>query len=257
MDMAANGQTVQLNGIDLYHEVHGQGEPLLLLHGFTGCSGDWVHAGRDQLAREHRLIVPDARGHGRSTNPGKTITHRQCALDALALLDHLGVDRCRAIGMSMGGNTLLHMATLQPDRIEAMVLVSATMYFPEQARGIMRALPADPSGEWQAMRARHKLGDEQIVTLWEQQRGLKDSYDDMSFTPPSLARITARTLIVYGDRDPLYPVEMGVAMYRAIPRSALWVVPGGGHGPVFLEAADLFARTALSFLRERQGAQTP
>ena len=55
---------------------------------------------------------------------------------------------------------------------------------------------------------------------------------------------------MYGDRDPLYPVEMGVEMYRAIPRAALWVVPKGGHGPIFAEAARLFARTALDFLRD-------
>jgi hypothetical protein len=59
------------------------------------------------------------------------------------------------------------------------------------------------------MRRRHQLGDEQIVALWEWARSMKDSYDDMNFTPASLARITASTLIVYGDRDPLYPVEVG------------------------------------------------
>jgi pimeloyl-ACP methyl ester carboxylesterase len=71
------------------------------------------------------------------------LTHRQCALDTLTLLDHLGIARCRAIGVSMGGNSLLHMATLQPERIEAMVIVSATMYFPEQARRIMAAVPVE------------------------------------------------------------------------------------------------------------------
>jgi pimeloyl-ACP methyl ester carboxylesterase len=78
---------------------------------------------------------------------------------------------------------------------------------------------------------------------------LKDSYDDLNFTPPQLAKITASTLIVYGDRDPFYPVEMAVDMYRAIPKSALWIVPKGGHGPVFFGAAPKFAQTALTFLR--------
>jgi pimeloyl-ACP methyl ester carboxylesterase len=79
---------------------------------------------------------------------------------------------------------------------------------------------------------------------------MKDSYDDMNFTPSSLSKITAPTLIVYGDRDPLYPVEMAVEMYRAIPRSALWVVPNGGHGPIFFgEAAARFAQTAFAFFR--------
>jgi pimeloyl-ACP methyl ester carboxylesterase len=244
--------SLQVNGINLYYETEGVGEPLLLLHGGWGCHGDWVYAGREQFLGEYKLIAPDARGHGRSTNPQKTINHRQNALDALALLDHLGVERCRAIGLSMGGNTLLHLATLQPERIEAMVLVSATMYFPEQARKLMAQVGVESQtpAEWETMRKRHKLGDEQIVALWEQGKALKDSYDDMSFTPAHLAWITASTLIVYGDRDPFYPVEMAVEMYRAIPRSALWVVPNGGHGPVFLDAAAQFSERALTFFRK-------
>jgi len=245
--------SVPLNGIEMYYETEGAGGPLLLLHGGAGCQENWAHAGRDQFAREYTLILPDARGHGRTTNPQKTITHRQCALDTLGLLDHLGIRKCRAIGLSMGGNILLHMATLQPERIEAMVLVSATMYFPEQARAIMAQVPGaadQPPQEWEIMRKRHKLGDQQIVALWDWARGMKDSRDDMNFTPQSLSKITASTLIVYGDRDFLYPVEMAVEMYRAIPRSALWVVPNGGHGPVFFDAAAQFAQTALAFFRK-------
>ncbi len=101
------------------------------------------------------------------------------------------------------------------------------------------------------MRKRHKLGDEQIVALWEWQHGMKDSYDDMNFTPSSLAGITASTLIVYGDRDFLYPVEMAVGMYRSIPRSALWVVPNGGHGPIFRDTKVQFIETSLAFFRNQ------
>jgi len=201
--------------------------------------------------RDYTLILPDARGHGRSTNPQRAITHRQCAADILTLLDHLGIGRCKAIGLSMGGNILLHMATMQPNRIEAMVVVSATMHFPEQARAIMRQVPVENQSpqEWEAMRKRHRLGDDQIVALWEWQRSMKDSFDDMNFTPAVLGRIKAATLIVYGDRDFLYPVEMAIEMYRAIPHSALWVVPNGGHGPVFLDAASQFVQTTLAFFR--------
>jgi pimeloyl-ACP methyl ester carboxylesterase len=250
------GNVAQVNGIELYYEVEGEGEPLLLLHGGTGCHEDWVYAGREQFLSEYKLIKPDARGHGRSTNPARTITHRQCAADTLALLDHLGIQRCRAVGISMGGNILLHMATQQPERIEAMVVVSATMHFPEQARAIMRNVPVEnqPEKEWETLRKRHKLGDEQIKALWEWAHGMADSYDDMNFAAAELSKITASTLVVYGDRDFLYPVEMGVQMYRAIPRSALWVVPNGNHGPVFLDAAPQFAQTALAFLRMKARA---
>jgi pimeloyl-ACP methyl ester carboxylesterase len=99
------------------------------------------------------------------------------------------------------------------------------------------------------MRRSHKSGDEQIRALWEWGRLLQDSCDDMNFTPADLAKIRARTLIVQGDRDFLYPVELSVEMYRAIPNSSLWIVPGGSHGPIFFDKAEQFAHTALQFLR--------
>jgi pimeloyl-ACP methyl ester carboxylesterase len=244
------GKTLRVNGADLYVETRGTGEPLLLLHGLTGSGQDWAHAGGDVLAEHFELIVVDARGHGRSTNPARTFTHRQCALDVVALLDLMGVQSCKAIGMSFGGNILLHVATQQFERIEAMVLVSSTPYFPDQARRLMAALPVEATraDEWDGLRKRHHLGDEQIRALLEQQYALKDSYDDMNLTPPELSRVRARTLIVQGDRDPLYPLELSLEMYRAIPKAELCVVPNAGHGPIFLEHAKAFTRMTVDFL---------
>jgi len=250
----STGRTLKLRGFDMYVETRGTGEPLLLLHGFAGCGGDWKHVfDLDALARRHRLIVPDARGHGRSTNPDGTFTHRACAADLLALLDALELPRVRAIGLSMGANTLLHAAFTARERIEAMVLVSATLYYPAQARAIMRLAGREdqPPEQWEIMRARHAHGDEQIRALWRHAGGFADSYDDMSLTPPHLAAIAARTLIVYGDRDPLYPIEMALEMYRALPQAALCVVPGGGHGPIFGERErSEFSDTAMAFLNQ-------
>jgi len=248
------GQMKHINGMQMYCEIHGEGEPLVLLHGFTGCGSDWGLVFKDP-PKGYRLVIPDLRGHGASSNPSTTFTFRQSALDVFALLDQLEIDRFRAVGLSGGGNTLLHMATQQPTRIEAMVLVAAAPYFPEQARAIMRKVTVDTrtAEEWQVMRERHKHGDDQIRALWMQGNAFKDSYDDMSFTPPHLATITARTLIVHGDRDPLYPMNIPMEMYNAIPRSYLWIIPNGGHGPIFGDMADSFVGTALAFLRGEWG----
>jgi pimeloyl-ACP methyl ester carboxylesterase len=251
-----NDAITTTDGAEICYQVRGDGEPLLLLHGFTGTAGDWVHLfDLDELARRYRLIMPDARGHGRSTNPVETFSHRLCARDVLALCDHLGVGRFKAIGLSLGGNTLLHVATAQPDRVSAMVLIGAPSYFPAQARAIMKMFGPDAHSddEWSAMRARHAHGDEQIRALWRIGAGFADSYDDMTFTPPQLATIRARTLIVTGDRDPLYPLEIFVEQYRAIPEAALHVLPSGGHDAVFGPARPDFVRAALSFL-EAAGA---
>jgi pimeloyl-ACP methyl ester carboxylesterase len=244
---------VTVNGVLLHYEDRGAGEPLLLLHGGTGIGSDWNLVFSTDDLDGYRAIVPDFRGHGRSTNPSRAFTFRQAATDMFALLDHLSIPRVKAVGLSMGAKTLLHMATQQPDRVEAMVLVSAAPYFPAEARAAMAHLSVHgfSAADWAAQRTRHVHGDDQIRMLFEQMRGLKDSYDDMAFTPPLLATITARTLVVHGDRDPLYPIELALQLYRAIPSSALWVVPDGGHGPIFGAMAAPFAKTALAHLRAK------
>jgi pimeloyl-ACP methyl ester carboxylesterase len=242
---------VDVNGFQLHYEDRGAGDPLLLLHGGTGIGADWQLVFTSGDPDGFRVVVPDLRGHGRSTNPSGAFTFRQCAKDMFALLDRVGIERTKAIGLSAGAKTLLHMATEQPGRVEAMVLVSATPYFPAPARAAMAQLSVASfsDAEWATHRRRHVHGDDQIRMLFEQMRGLKDTHDDMAFTPPLLATITARTLIVHGDRDPLYPVELALEIYRSIPGSALWVVPNGGHGPIFGPLAARFVDTAVAFLR--------
>lgn len=79
-------------------------------------------------------------------------------------------------------------------------------------------------------------------------RGFATSDDDMAFTASTLATITARTLVVHGDRDPLYPVEMALELYRGIPASALWVIPYGDHGAVWANRSSEFAAASLDHL---------
>ena len=253
----APGKTVAVNGIAMYYETSGQGEPLVLLHGFNGSGQAWSLL-VPEFAKHYQVIVPDLRGHGRSTNPSGKFTHRQSALDVFALLDALGIKQVKAMGSSTGGMTLIHMATQQPSRVEAMVLIGATIYFPEQARVIMRkATPESLTPEmYERRRQTHKHGDEQIRALQQQFYDFRNSYDDMNFTGPYLSTITARTLIVHGDRDQFFPVEIATEMYRSIPKSFLWIVPRGGHGPI--SDPDVpFVPTALKFLEEwgREKAQ--
>ena len=241
-------QTMSVNGLDLFYRDTGSGEPLLLLHGFTGCGDDWQHVFASPLDG-FRVITPDLRGHGRSSNPSATFRFADVARDMFALLDRLGIERVKAIGMSAGANTLLHMGTQQPSRVTALIHVSGAPRFPDQARLIMRTFTEDSRtpADWQDMRARHHRGDDQIRALWRHARAFADDRDDMNFSAALLSCITARTLIVHGDRDPLYPVELAVELLRGIPNAALWVVPNGGHGPIFGEQAAPFVRTATAF----------
>jgi pimeloyl-ACP methyl ester carboxylesterase len=131
-----------------------------------------------------------------------------------------------------------------------MILVSATPRFPEATRALFRAAASAEHGpdEWARMRTQHAHGDDQIARLWKLPATFAEDATDMAFTREKLQTISARTLIVSGDRDPLYPVELAIELYRGIPHSSLWVVPDGGHGPIFLAQREAFEREATRFL---------
>lgn len=246
----SSGRIEHLNGVQIYYEIHGTGEPVLLLHGFSGSSQDWSSLTSD-WDQQFQLIVPDLRGHGRSSVLTKPFRHQDAAADVLALLDHLGISSCKGLGVSGGGNILLCVATQRPTLVKAMVLVSATPYFPAQARPVMRQYADQlPEAQWEVLRRNHPGGDPQIRALLNSTKAFADSYDDLSFTPPHLATIQARTLIVQGDRDPFYPVELSVEMYKSIPNARLWIVPNAGHGAVIGERWPEFLKTANRFLAE-------
>jgi len=107
-----------------------------------------------------------------------------------------------------------------------------------------------PEEQWAILRRTHPGGDAQIEAILASTKSFATSYDDLNFTPPLLSTIQARTLIVQGDRDPLYPVELSVEMARAIPRSSLWIIPNAGHGPVLGDRWSEFIETASAFLRQ-------
>jgi pimeloyl-ACP methyl ester carboxylesterase len=245
---ATRGHTVQINNIEMYYQEYGVGQPLVLLHGFGGSSQSW-HPFTAKLAKRHRLLVVDLRGHGYSTNPENKFTHREAARDVFLLLDKLGIERFSAMGISTGGMVLLHMATSQSKRIDKMVLISATSHFTDQARAIFRrASFATFPPQVQAMyRECAKRGDAQIHQLITQFNAFHANHDDMNFTTQILSTITARTLIVHGDRDRLFPVEIPVGMYRSISDAALWIIPGGDHVPIY-DPTVPFTATALRFL---------
>lgn len=230
MKAQQRNETISVNGMDMYYEIWGEGEPLLILHGFTG-SGAGLKDIFSEFAKSYQLIIPDLRGHGRSTNPSNEYSFHQSALDVFALLDILKINDCTAVGFSGGGMTLLHMAYQQPDRIKSMALISAAPYFPQSTRDIMKLTTIEnhTQEEWEALRKIHIHGDEQIKMLWKQANAFSES-QDMNFTAEKLSKIKARTFIIQGDRDPFYPLEITIELYKGIPNAYLWIIPNGGHG---------------------------
>jgi len=246
------GHVVAVNGIEMYYEVYGQPQAsaVVLLHWF-GVSGEIRRPFVRELEKHYRVILVDLRGHGRSTNPAGQFTIPQTALDVFALLDQLGIQKFKGIGAVLGAFTLLHMATKQPARVEAMILVGGASYIPDQLRAIVRNSPPEKmtEGNFNEMRKYAKRGDDQVRALARIFYNFKDNYDDVNFTPPYLSTITARTLVVQGDRDDFIPVQMAVDLFRSIPHSYLWILPNRSLFSVFdPQNSQEFARMALEFM---------
>jgi pimeloyl-ACP methyl ester carboxylesterase len=111
----------------MYYEVHGEGSPLVLLHGGM-MTIDLTFAGLiPELATRHTVIAVEAQGHGRTADTDRPITPAALASDVVALLDHLGIDRAHVLGHSMGAATALELAVRHPDRVRSVVPVSGSV----------------------------------------------------------------------------------------------------------------------------------
>lgn len=246
----ASAEILRTGGVDLEYRISGEGEPLLLVHGFGSCIDHSWGAVIPALSRSWRVIAVHQRGHGASTNPSDRFTHAESAADIARLLDALGVQRVRAIGYSSGGMVLIHLALRDPGRISDLVLIGATPRFEEPARRIMRAVAEEglpPQVREQFVRCASQ-GPAQAEALERQFGAFKDSRSDMAFSAADLGAIRARTLIVHGDRDEFFPVGIPVEMYRSIPDASLWIVPGGDHSPTAGAPVEHFLSTVSDFL---------
>ena len=248
------GEFLSANGMRLFYEIMGDGPPLLLLHGYT-FSGEMWSATAAELMHSYRLIIPDLRGHGRSTSPTNDFDHFQTALDLIELLDHLGIDHTGVIGYSYGGIVALHLAMYQPSRIRALIAIGASARMTDQHRAICTMMtPTHTSWDWSVLRQRHIGGDTQIQALLEQFHQWREFDGDALFPVENLAAITARTLLIHGDRDSFFPISTAVELYTSIPTAALWIIPNADHFCITDDHHAEFVRIAHQFLHHAWAA---
>lgn len=114
-----------VNGMKMYYEVRGSGEPVLLLHGaFMAISGEWEDLA-EELSKTHKVIAVEMQGHGRTADIDRDITFENLAGDAAALLDYLKIDRADVVGYSLGGGTAIQCAIRYPKKVRKAVIISA------------------------------------------------------------------------------------------------------------------------------------
>lgn len=116
-----------VNGLKMYYEIHGSGEPVVLLHGaFMAISGDW-NDWIGELARTRKVIAVEMQGHGRTADIKRDLTFENLADDVAALLDHLKIPKADIIGYSLGGGTAMQFAIRHPEKVRKVVSISAVI----------------------------------------------------------------------------------------------------------------------------------
>lgn len=242
---------IRVRDLDLYYEIHGhpEGEPLVLLHGFLS-TGRIFTPFIDQLSKHYRVFILDWRGHGRTINPTDKIVHAELARDTTAFADALSLERAHFCGHSSGGMHLLFMALENPHLVHSLTLISATYTFDAYLKArVLEARDTDAAGWFNALNALH--GEihgpdygQTLVDLWVNS---VHRPDELPFTPDDLRNITCPTLILHGDRDRYFPVQVPVTMYRSIPNAELSILPNSGH-LLLEESPEIFVSALTDFL---------
>jgi pimeloyl-ACP methyl ester carboxylesterase len=231
----------QVGGLRMYHEVHGSGRPVLLLHGAYMTAGTWGPF-LPGLARTRKVIVPEQQGHGRTADINRPITYEQMADDTAGLARRLGIDEVDVIGYSMGAGVGLQMAIRHPDLVRRLVAASASFTSDGMHAAALEMFPsitpemfAGSPMEQEYVRVAPNPDDFPKLVM-----KLKE-LDTAPFAWPEeeIRAIAAPTMIVVGDSD-IVRLEHAVELFRlrgggvmgdlaGLPSSQLAVLPGTTH----------------------------
>ena len=261
-----------VNGIDIYYRVQGRGEPLVLIMGLGGESGDWVlqvHA----FKKHYRVVSFDNRGVGRSDKQSEHYTIKTMADDTVGLMDLLGIDKAHILGISMGGMIAQELAINYPQRVNKLVLVCTTpgrdekgRHSPEllRAMGLKEDFSDEDIGNVDMGKVSKSLnshafssgaiGMVAVPFCWvrmklfgvEGQRGQFEAA--MAYSAlDRLHKVKAPTLVIAGTGDRIVPLRDSELLAERIPQARLVKIEGGSH-TLMAEKRGRFNREVLSFL---------
>lgn len=233
-------------GTRLYYTESGptEGRPMLLLHAALQ-SAESMEPLRELLAPLGlRLIQVDQRGHGRTANPGRSLSIPQLADDIVALMEHLGLERPLCVGYSLGGIVAIELA--RRGLLSGLVVLASRIR--PALRGRETFAPANiraRSPQWA-----EQLAEKHEEVAWEE---LATELGELlttwpGFDPADLARIAIPVLVVQGDRDQMVSLKQAEDLVALVPGSRLHVVPRAGH-PELLYRTDAMSRV-YDFVRE-------
>jgi pimeloyl-ACP methyl ester carboxylesterase len=261
------GAYADVNGLNLYYETHGDGRPIVLLHGGLG-SGEMFGPILPALAAKHQVIAPDLQGHGRTADIDRPIDTRLMADDIAALIDHLGLDKPDIVGYSLGGGVAFFTAVKYPDKVGRLVMAAANVR--------RDAIPAEMLAQQGQVSAAavEAMKDTPMYQLYQRVAPRPEDFGrlldkigesmakDFDFSEEVRA-LQVPTLIVAADAD-MAPPSHYVEVFKLLDgglRDGGWMGEGrpkGGHGLAILPglthynlaASPLFAAVTLDFVEK-------
>jgi pimeloyl-ACP methyl ester carboxylesterase len=264
------GAYAEINGLDLYYETHGDGRPMILLHGGLG-SGEMFGPILSTLAEKHQVIAPDLQGHGRTADIERPIDVRLMADDIAALIDHLGLDKPDLVGYSLGGGVAFFTTVKYPEKVGKLVMASANIR--------RDAIPAEMLAQQGQVSAAavEFMKDTPMYELYQRVAPRPEDFGrlldkigasmakDFDFSE-ELRAIRVPTMLVCADAD-MAPPSHYVEAFKLLDgglRDGGWMGEGrpkGGHALAVLPglthynlgASPLFAAVTLDFLDGRHG----
>lgn len=213
-----SGHTL-IHGVNYYYEIHGSGEPVLLLHGGLG-STDMFAPVLPAFAKERTVIAIDLQGHGRSLLGDRPIRVQDMADDMAEILDQLDYETVDIVGYSLGGAVALHVAARHPERVRRLVIISAG-YSQDGFHPEMLPQQAQVSGAMAGMMKDTPMYKSYIAVAPRPQDfpALLDRMGEFMRTPfdfeEDVKKIEAQTLLVFGDAD-MFRLEHVVRFYKLL-----------------------------------------
>lgn len=232
----------------IYYEIHGNGKPLLLLHGGLTSVESW-YAQLPMLAKYFQLIIIDMRGHGRSKMGQQAFTYDVLASDVLNVLSHLQLKKVDILGWSDGGIVGLKLAIDHPEYVNRLIAISAN-YNPEgltneAIKAMKKATPSNHSVLARLVYCLVAPEPSQWKTLWYRVTTMWASYPQIK--QDDLAQIRAETLLIQGEND-LISQQHFNEMANAIPNSHQKIILNAGHNAL-QHTPDIINKAIHSFLR--------
>ena len=243
---ATTGTTPQtgyapVNGLEMYYEIHGSGEPLVLLHGAFYTIEMWGPI-LASLAETHQVIAVEFQGHGHTADIDRPFSYEQLADDVAAVMEHLGIEQADIVGHSIGADTALQLAIRHPERVRKLVPISGKYRYdgeyPELLAGIQQMTPDVFAGTpYVDAYLRTAPNPEGFPLLVEKLKAFFGQ--EYAWPEEDIRSIAAPTLLMIGDSDIVRP-EHEMELFRllgggvagdltGLPKSQLAILPGTTH----------------------------